>query len=223
MINLSKRLFSVASFIKEGTKLVDIGCDHALLDIYLVMKYPKLKSIAVDVKEGAINQAKANISKYNLTDRIDVRLGDGLDVVSDSEIDTITISGLGCPKIIEILFKDKNKLSNVSNLVIQSNTNYYYLRKAVCKNGYYISGEDIINENDIIYVIIHFEKGNIKYKEKDYLFGPILRKNKSLLYRELLKENLSKKEILYKSIPQKYILKKCLIKIEMLRLKRELK
>lgn len=223
MINLSKRLSSVASFVKEDAKLVDIGCDHALLDIYLVMKYPKLKSIAVDVKEGAINQAKANISKYNLTDRIDVRLGDGLDVVSNSEIDTIAISGLGSPKILEILFKDENKLSNVSDLVIQSNTNYYFLRKEICKKGYYISNEDIIKENDIIYVIIHFKKGNIKYKEIDYLFGPTLRKNKSLLYKELLLEDLSKKEILYKSIPQKYILKKCSIKKEILRLKRELK
>ena len=35
MNNLSKRLKEIANYIPDNIKMVDIGCDHALLDIYL--------------------------------------------------------------------------------------------------------------------------------------------------------------------------------------------
>jgi tRNA (adenine22-N1)-methyltransferase len=222
MIKLSKRLNAIASFVRENAKIADIGCDHALLDIYLVTNNPKITSIAVDVKDGALKQALNNIEKYNIKDAIELRLGDGLDVVGVDEVDTIVMSGLGCPKIIEILSKDVNKLSNVTDLIIQSNTDYYHLRKSLCKLGYYINNETLVKENDIIYVIIHFKKGRKLYRESDYLFGPYLRIEKSLLYRELINDDLKKKEILYNLIPQKYGLKKWIIKREILKLKKEL-
>jgi tRNA (adenine22-N1)-methyltransferase len=222
MIKLSKRLNAIASFVRKDAKIADIGCDHALLDIYLVTNNPNITSIAVDVKDGALKQAKKNTSKYNIKDAIELRLGDGLDVVGANEIDTIVISGLGCPKIIEILSKNVNKLSNVTDLIIQSNTDYYHLRKVICKLGYYINNEVLVKENDIIYVIIHFKRGKKLYKESDYLFGPYLKKEKSLLYKELINDDLKKKEILYNLIPQKYGLKKLMIKREIFKLKKEL-
>ena len=54
MIKLSKRLLTVASFIRENAKIVDIGCDHALLDLYLIEVHPHLHAIAVDIKEGVL-------------------------------------------------------------------------------------------------------------------------------------------------------------------------
>ena len=36
MINLSKRLSKIACMVKENSVIADIGCDHALLDIYLL-------------------------------------------------------------------------------------------------------------------------------------------------------------------------------------------
>ena len=42
MNNLSDRLKSLTKYINKTDKVIDIGCDHALLDIYLVnlMFYP---------------------------------------------------------------------------------------------------------------------------------------------------------------------------------------
>ena len=37
-IKLSKRLSVIASFVPEHAVIADIGCDHALLDIYLSKK-----------------------------------------------------------------------------------------------------------------------------------------------------------------------------------------
>lgn len=50
MSKLSKRLEMVASFIDENDKsVIDIGCDHGLLSIYLAEKFNNLKIIASDV------------------------------------------------------------------------------------------------------------------------------------------------------------------------------
>ena len=35
-MKLSKRLQVVASFIPDNSSLLDVGCDHALLDIFLM-------------------------------------------------------------------------------------------------------------------------------------------------------------------------------------------
>ena len=62
MINLSKRLESISSLIKKEDDVLDVGCDHALLDIYLSNKYNK-KYYASDLRESALDMARANIKK----------------------------------------------------------------------------------------------------------------------------------------------------------------
>ena len=44
MNKLSKRLEVVASFVNDNSKVIDIGCDHGLLSIYLVNKYKNIKN-----------------------------------------------------------------------------------------------------------------------------------------------------------------------------------
>ena len=48
MNKLSKRLEVVASFVDENDKsVIDIGCDHGLLSIFLANKYKKLNIIII--------------------------------------------------------------------------------------------------------------------------------------------------------------------------------
>ncbi|HHX17209.1 MAG TPA: SAM-dependent methyltransferase [Mollicutes bacterium] len=223
MIKLSKRLSTIASFVRSDAKLVDIGCDHALLDLYLLQNNPKLKAIGVDVKEGALNQALNNVEKYNMKGKLDLRLGDGLEPVKKEEIDTVVISGLGSYKIVEILNNGLEKLTNVSDIVVQTNSDHYFLRKKVCLLGFYIAGETLVKENNIIYLVVHFKKGKKRYSRKDYILGPILRIEKSKLYKENIIKELKKKEILYDLIPRRYFLKRIMLKRQILKLKTSIK
>ena len=46
MIKLSKRLQTIANYIEDGNKIIDIGCDHAYLSIYLALNKKNIKVIA---------------------------------------------------------------------------------------------------------------------------------------------------------------------------------
>ena len=94
-MKISDRLKELSTFVDENDNLIDIGCDHALLDIYLCDEYKNLKVIASDIHEGALKSAEKNIDKFKMNNRIDLRLGDGLTIVNADEIDTILIAGMG--------------------------------------------------------------------------------------------------------------------------------
>ena len=66
MINLSKRLSVIANMITDSNIVNDIGCDHALLDIYLLQSKKVKKVVASDITPGALNQAKGNVKKYDV-------------------------------------------------------------------------------------------------------------------------------------------------------------
>lgn len=212
MNNLSNRLKEIASFIPDNIKMVDIGCDHALLDIYLYKNRKNIKIIASDINENALEQAKKNIKKYKLDKFIETRLSNGLDNINSNEIDTIVISGMGSHTIVGILRMNQKKLINVDNIIIQSNNHIDFLRERILELNYYIDSEKLVKDNNIIYTIISFKKGKEKYNKKEIYFGPYLLKENSNLFKEKNKQDLKKLEYLYKIIPKSHILHRIKIK-----------
>ncbi len=202
MINmrLSSRLKAIAEFVSDGEKIIDIGCDHALLDIYLYQNRKKVKIIASDIHEGALKQAEKNIKKYELEKKIKLRLGDGLDVVKNGEVNTVIISGMGYSTIIGIL-SNKEKLEGVEKIIVQSNTDVVKLRKSVIKLGFKINREKLVKDKDIIYTVIEFVRGKEKYSYEEIYFGPCIMKEKNKLFYEYYNKKLLKYENLLLQLP----------------------
>ena len=192
-MKISDRLKELSTFVDENDKLIDIGCDHALLDIYLCDEYKNLKVIASDVHEGALKSAEKNIEKFKMNDRIDLRLGDGLTIVNADEIDSILIAGMGFNTIKRILSND-TKMTNVKKIVIQSNTDVVKLRKFVIRLGFKITRELLVKDNDIIYTIIEFKPGSEKYSYEEIYFGPRILDNKDDIFYEYYSKKLLKYE-----------------------------
>ena len=212
MNNLSLRLREIANYIPDNVKMVDIGCDHALLDIYLYKNRKNIKIIASDVNENALEQAKKNIKKYSLENEIETRLSNGLSNIYKDEIDTIVISGMGAHTIVGILHMNLNKLKNVNNIIVQSNTHIDFLREKITKLNYYIDSEKLIKDNNIIYTIISFKKGKKRYSKKELYFGPYLLKEKSNLFKEKNKYDLEVLNKIEKAIPKNHYLHRLKIK-----------
>lgn len=200
-MKLSKRLKAISEFIDNEDRIIDIGCDHALLDIYLCNEFDNIKIIASDIHEGALKNAANNIEKYKVKDRISLRLGDGLSIVNGDEIDTVLISGMGFRTIKDIL-SNKEKMNNVKKVVVQSNTDVVKLRKFVIKQGYKITREKLVKDDDIIYTIIEFKKGKETYTYDEIYFGPKILENKDDLFYEYYSKKLLKYENLLLQLPK---------------------
>ena len=209
MIKISKRLEAISSLVPNNSKVIDVGCDHGLLSIYLYQQKISNKIIASDINENALNNAKENIKKNKLEEYIDIRLGNGLEPLNDTdEIDTVIISGMGAHTIIDIIKNNLNKLKKIDNIIIQSNTKLEYLRKELTKLNYIIEDELILEENKKIYTIIKFKKGNKKYNKKELYFGPILLKKNTELFKNNNQNEQYKLELLLKKLPKNKIIER---------------
>ncbi len=156
-ININKRLRKISAYILDSKKIIDIGCDHALLGIYVCLNNANIEVIASDINDKPLIKAKDNIQKYHLEDRIKVKLGDGLDTI-ENDVDTIVISGMGTMNMLKILNKI-NEYPYVSNLVLSPNNDFDLLRSEIQKLGFKIEKEEIIKDNNKYYLIIKFTKG----------------------------------------------------------------
>lgn len=181
---LSKRLESLIKYIEKDDKLIDIGCDHALIDIYLIKNKLLDYLIVSDVHEQALESGINNIKKHNLTNKIEARLGNGLEVLTENDdIDTILISGMGTNTILNILKPEY--LSNINKLILQSNNNHEELRRNITKLGFIIGSEEYLIDNKKSYINIIFKKGQKKYKKDELRYGPFLIHNIEYLNFEL--------------------------------------
>lgn len=215
---LSLRLSSLTKFANYNDKIIDIGCDHALLDIFLVKNDLVKSIIASDINVQALNSGIKNIENEGLSDKISARLGDGLNVLTDKDnIDTVIISGMGTNTIMGILNNDH--LKDINKLIIQSNNDHTMLRKYVTKLGFFIKNEEYFQDNKKNYINIVFVRGNKKYSKIDLTYGPILKHNKPYLEFEInniekIEELVPKNKILlhFQLKKEKRVLKKLLRK-----------
>jgi len=189
---ISPRLKKITEFVSSADNLIDIGCDHALLDIYLVKNRIIDECYVSDINPKALNNAILNIKNFKLTKVIHPILGNGLEAINDPKLDTIIISGLGSYTIIDIL-KNKTKLKSITKIIIQANNNHEELRKFIPKIGFYIKDESVTLDNNKYYITMLLKKGYQKYNYQDLLYGPVLKTKKvNLNYFRYLKDNYLK-------------------------------
>lgn len=222
-MTISNRLKKVGEFIDTPTFL-DIGCDHALMSIYALKHNKNIKKCTCsDNKEGPLNSAKENIKKYNLSSKIKLKLGDGLDIY-EKDIPTITISGMGGRTIIGIIKNHLEYLKYIDTFILSPNNYQEDLKRFLTHNGYYIENEALARDGKFIYEIIKFKKGSKKYTKKEYFFGPILLNNKDKNFYDYYNRRLTQNKIILKILPKhNYFFKKLKLKSEIKMLEEELK
>lgn len=160
------RIKALASLVDKDSRLVDIGTDHALLPIYLYENEITKKVTGSDISSNALEFAKNNLKKHNLSDKIKLIVSDGFTNLND-EYDTAVISGMGTDTIKKIL--DRENLPN--KLIISSHKNVDKLRLFMNKKGYKIIKEITLKDNDIYYDMIKYEKGIETLSNYDILVG----------------------------------------------------
>jgi tRNA (adenine22-N1)-methyltransferase len=158
MIKLSKRLQTIADRIPQDSRVADIGSDHALLPVYLCQTGRIRFAVAGEINPGPLRAADKQVREAGLKDMISVRLGNGLQVLSPRETDTIVIAGMGGGLIAQILHEGKAKLHGIRRLILQPNIGEERVRRWLLEQGWALTDEAIIEEDGKIYEIITAER-----------------------------------------------------------------
>nr|WP_317331677.1 class I SAM-dependent methyltransferase [uncultured Romboutsia sp.] len=201
-MKLTDRLLKIASLVTKGKKVADIGTDHGYIPVYLLNKGYIDFAILADVNKGPLENAKSEVRHNNLTDKVDLRLGSGIEVLNENEVDEVIIAGMGGILISELLEAKKSVAHNLDKLILQPMQAQGELRKYLLNNGYEILDEALVKEDFRIYEIIvakYTSKNTSVEDEIYYEVGKKLIENKDLL----LNEFIDKKIFMYNSILKK--------------------
>ncbi|MBO8159135.1 class I SAM-dependent methyltransferase [Thermosyntropha sp.] len=187
-----KRLQAISGMIIKGRSLADIGTDHAYLPIYLVKNNIVPFAIATDINNFPYERAESEVKKHGLEDKIEVRLGDGLKVISPGEVDNVVIAGMGGETITGILEDDLKKASSFKRFIFQPMSRPEVLRRALAEKGWIVLEEKVVYENKKFFIVISAEPGGTPYflSDLEAEVGPLILRSKS--YPDFLRYYLQK-------------------------------
>ena len=191
-MELSKRLTAVAGLVTEGASVADIGTDHGYIPIHLIEQNLSPKVIAMDINKGPLERARIHIAGYGMSDRIETRLSDGLAAVKPKEVEEMIVAGMGGGLVIHILEEGKQIVSTLKGCILQPQSEIQKVREYLVEHGFWFEAEDMVEE------YCEHKTGDwqedCKKEEWEYLYGPLLLKNKNPILYEYLKREIRIRE-----------------------------
>lgn len=166
-MKLDKRLKCIADMVPQGSKVADIGTDHAYLPVYLMEEGIAKSAVAADIADGPLHAAAGTIQKAGLTDTVKVKKSDGLLALGENDADTVIVAGMGGSTIKQILAEGAYMLNSVTTLILQPMNDAAMLREHLYSTGWDITKETLVEEAGYIYQIIFAQKTDAPLKAPD--------------------------------------------------------
>lgn len=192
-MKLSKRLQTIADFVKKGAVVADIGTDHAHIPIYLIKNNIISKAYACDINAGPLEKAKENINYYGVKN-IELRLSNGLEKLKTDEADTFIIAGMGGELITDILERGRRFFESKRKFILSPHTKIDEVRKYLLSNGFEITKEDMCIDEGKFYTVMEakYTENKEMYSEAEFLYGKYLIENKHPVLLRFLKKEEAK-------------------------------
>ena len=137
-IKLTNRLQALADLAGENVSIADIGTDHGHLPVYLVQTGKARQIIASDISEASLNAARRSADDYNVSEAITFLVAPGLNGITQKDVDTIVIAGLGGETIRSILESAHWTKNHKVTLILQPQSKIDLLFRFLYDNGYEI-------------------------------------------------------------------------------------
>ncbi len=140
LIQLDARLSLAYDLYDPCDLAADIGTDHAHLPAALLQRGRCQHMILTDLSESALKNARETVIRFRLSDRTDLRAGNGLQPLSEA-CGMISVTGMGGRTVHNILLEGRDKLRGAS-LLLSAHTDLPLIRKAICSIGYHLDREE---------------------------------------------------------------------------------
>ena len=191
---MNLRLRTLAQMVDQGARIADIGTDHAYLPIQLVKEGKVDYAIASDVAAGPLENAEKDIIAAGLKNKIETRLGSGLETISaEDRIDTVVIAGMGGKLMTNILNEAWSRNFHFATLILEPNVGEPGVREWLSAHKYQIINEKIIAEAGHIYELIKAQEleNTISLTDRQMFFGPEILKEKNQVFYQKWRDQLA--------------------------------
>ena len=172
---LDPRLRAAAEYVRQGAVLADIGCDHALLPVFLLGSGKIKHAICADIAEGPLSVAEKNIVKNGFSDRTTMIKTNGLCGLGSLGITDITICGMGGELIADIIDSADFVKNSDIRLILQPMSRPEKLRSFLWENGFQIDDEKYCRAQGKIYCCLcaHYTGESYTYSAPEAELGKI--------------------------------------------------
>lgn len=140
--SLDARLEAVLALVCAEVH-ADIGSDHAKLPIRLVREGRVARGVVVELNPGSLALARRNVARAGLTQRLEVRAGDGFAPLVPGEVDSASLTGMGAGTVAGILRRAGDRLP--PTLIVQPNDSPRLLRVWAREYGYHLTVERLVS------------------------------------------------------------------------------
>ena len=171
-ITLDSRLGCIAEAIGSACIVADIGTDHGLLPIALLLRGQAERAVACDIRQGPLDSARRNAERYGVSDKVELVLTDGFHGVEVYSPDAVVISGMGGELIARIISEAPYLRGDV-RLFLQPMTRAESLRRYLAQNGFSIAAEHLARDGKRLYSVIEagYAGKTAEYTEAQLLVG----------------------------------------------------
>lgn len=213
MSKLSKRLQSILALVPKAECVADVGTDHGYVPIWLVEQGICKRAIAMDVRKGPLQRARAHIREKELEGYIETRLSDGLAALRPKEAQVIVIAGMGGNTMRQILKAGEEKVGEDTILILQPQSELLEFRQYLIRQNYSLLAEDMVEEEGKYYPMMKVCRGNSRILRQEanqspaadgqpdpgkrrieLMYGPLLLKQKHPVLKEFLQRQQEKQE-----------------------------
>lgn len=184
-LELGPRLRAIADLVPPDCRcLADIGTDHGYVPAALLLAGRVGRAVAADEGALPLDHARRTAARCGVEDRMDLRLGDGLSVLSPGEADVIVIAGMGGDTIAGILAAAPWSRDGPL-LLLQPMSRACELRRWLPEQGYAVRAETLVQDKGVLYPILSAAGGTMAPASEAQAWGGFLLESDPLWGRYL--------------------------------------
>lgn len=160
MTPLSARLETIVQLLRPCAVLADVGTDHGLVPVAAVERGVAQRALAVDLRAAPLRNARRNIERAGVADRVVMLQGDGFLPLQNQAVDAAVLAGMSGILMVRLCEAAPQVLAGVQQLVVAPNKDVPIVRAWARDNGWHLRDERMVKEHGRFFTVCALDKGS---------------------------------------------------------------